>query len=166
MNTNWYPTYPDGKEILVAEDASLDSWLLDRFSAQLLIDNPDRIRDMNECMCKLWLDYYNRLSILPKKKKSDPSISIKEIKIAVRERLALIKSTRKSFDVAQDRREKLEQYVGTLNMVCDRVERRPAGKNRIIKNHGSTYRNTLYDFEATPTGLYSEAAYKLSLIHI
>ena len=165
MNKNWHPTYPDGKEILISEKAYRDSWLLDRFSATHLIDRPDRIRDMNVRMCELWLDHYNRLSILPKKKKSDPSISIKETKVAVRERMNLIKTTRSTFKVKRKKRKLLEQYCGELNNLCDTIEAYPGDKDIELEVHGSKNRSTLYDFAATPTGLYSEAAYKALLLN-
>ena len=165
MALNWAPTYEDGTPILVSDIAYKDSWLMDRFSAEKLIDRPWLIRTMSVRMCELWLEAYNMKSILPKARAKDPSISIRETKLLVRARMTLVKKTRAAFDVGKRKRVLLSQYCDELNNLAARVEAQPQNRQLEIDVHGSKNRNTLYDFAEVVTGLYSEAAYRALLVN-
>ena len=160
MALNWAPRYPDGTLIIVNDDQYKDSWLMDRFSAEKLLENPRLIRRMSARMCMLWLEAYNRKSTLPKTHKKDPSISISETKVLVRERMALVNKTKTVFNVTRKRRTLLSQYCDELNNLARRVCLQPNTMQTELDVHGSKNRNTLYDFSDTLTGLYSEAAYE------
>ena len=160
MALNWAPTYPDGTLIIVSDEQYKDSWLMDRFSAEKLLDKPYLIKTMSARMCHLWLEAYNRKSILPKAHKSDPSVSIAETKVLIRERMSLLSKTKTAYNVTRKRRILLSQYCDELNNLAARVCAQPANKQLELDVHGSKNRNTLYDFSDTLTGLYSEAAYE------
>jgi hypothetical protein len=160
MELNWAPTYPDGKSIIVRDDNYRDEWLMDRFSAEQLLENPYLIRKMSARMCELFLAHYRGKRILNKTNKKDSSISITDTKNAVQERLREVNRASSEYDFTKNKQTLLEQYNDEINTLADRVALRPGTRERELRVHGQKNRSTLFDFPATLTGLISEAAYE------